>query len=178
MTGLQPPAPYPADDQEARDRSNLRVLSVCFYVFAGLSALAVLGLLAYGVFMQWFFGEMMDDVRAQMAAQAAAAAQQNPQAPAPPPPPDFMRHFGAIYLVFCIFGAVFVLAQAILAFLAARAIAVPRSRGICIAGAVAACLAFPHGTLLGVFALVVLVRPSVERLFLRTDGRRGSAGLR
>jgi len=38
------------------------------------------------------------------------------------------------------------------------------------------CLFMPFGTVLGVFTLVVLVRPSVKELFLRNQGNEPAPG--
>ena len=156
-----PPPPIPYVDQEAKDRSNLRLLSVLHYVFAAMQVLFGLGAVAYGLFGLLVIPEMMDEMAQQQ-------AQRNPQAP---PPPAFMRSFGLLYAFLGGLGALLCFTQAVLSLLAGRAFGVPRSRGLCIAASAAACIMFPFGTALGVVSLVVLARPSVERRF--EESRRG-----
>jgi hypothetical protein len=71
-------------------------------------------------------------------------------------------------LMFAIMGGVFVLGGwtlAALIFTAGRAIARRRRYTLCIVVACLSCLFMPFGTILGVFSLIVLNRPSVKLLF-------------
>lgn len=152
MTAAPPPPPLfaPADAQ-AEDRSQLRVLATLFWVFAGLQAICGLGSCGYGAFASWFFPRMIASM---------------PQAPgATPPPTELFEMFGWIYGIAGALHGLLCGVQAVLAALAARAVAHPRSKGVCMAASILALISFPLGTALGVFALVVLMRPSVDRLF-------------
>ncbi len=73
--------------------------------------------------------------------------------------------FGAL---FAVFGAVAILAAWSLAFcmfLTGRRLNQHRQYTFCLVVAAVECLLMPFGTVLGVFTIVVLQRPSVKRLF-------------
>ena len=70
--------------------------------------------------------------------------------------------------LFVAMGSVFIVAGwtiATLVFLAGKNIARRRRHSFCVVAAAVACLFMPFGTILGVFSLVVLNRPSVKLLF-------------
>jgi hypothetical protein len=127
-----------------QDADQLRLLSIFHYVVGGLLAFfaciplvhLALGLLM--VFNPHFFG------------------------PAKDPPPPFLGWF------FVIFAGVFILAGWIMAALVAWAGRCLQRRHHCTFCFVMACIAcvfMPFGTVLGVFTIIVLHRPSVRMLF-------------
>ncbi len=125
---------------------HVRVLSICYYVSAGIhAAFSVFGLLY--VFMAVFM---------------TAAMSRLPTTPGEQPPPEFIGIvFGVIGLVmFAIMVGI-----GALHFLVARWLGRRGWRTACLVVAAATCLLIPYGTVLGVFTLVVLTRPSVAATF-------------
>lgn len=122
----------------------MKLLSIFHYVLAGMTALAgcipILHLVVGIVMVSGGF----------------------PSSPGSPPPP---AAFGWLFIG--IGGTVIVLAwtMAVLQFLAARWIAARQRRMFCFVMACIECAAFPVGTALGVFTILVLQRPSVRDLF-------------
>jgi hypothetical protein len=136
---LRLPSPSPDDE-------HLRLPSVFHYVLSGITAIfACFPLLHVGLGLALHFSPETFAGKGS------------------PPPP-------AIGLLFACLGGVFVLlgwTLATLMFLAGRALAARRRRALCTFTAAAECLLMPFGTILGVFTLVVLSRPSVQARFDR-----------
>lgn len=142
--------PLPPSPQAFEDAGHIRSLSIAHYVFAGLSALLSCFSLIY-IFLGGAF--ILGKV---------------PPSPAPPagspPPPDmaFMGWFFALFgLAFLILG----LGIAICQFLTARWLSARKKRTFCFVVACIECINMPLGTLLGIFTILVLSRPSVKALF-------------
>ena len=138
-----PPA-YQANE----DAEQLKLLGVFHYVFAGL--LAAGGCLMGAYFA--FAGYMVSEVMKAM-----------PPSAGPPPPSGMGWFFGA-------FGAVFtlgILAIAALHFMCARWLGQRRNRSFCFVVACLSCFNVPLGTILGIFTILVLQRPSVQVFFDR-----------
>jgi hypothetical protein len=152
MNEAPAPPPVPSNDE-----SHLRALSISWYVMSALSALCGCGSAAFFVAFSQMFTKAIESMPA------------NPNQP--PPPPEFARFFGFMYggmgLVYGIGGLVF----AVLELLTARWLAARRNRTFCLVMAAISCLWVPLGTVLGVFTIVVLVRPSVEQAFAQSERR-------
>ena len=129
----------------SNDLEHLRLLSIFHYVSAALTAfLACLPLLHVG------FGLLL------------AFSPDTFSSTSGDRPPAWLGLFVAVL------GGAFVLAGwtlAILKFIAGRSLAARRRRGFCTVVACICCILPPFGTLLGIFTLVVLNRPSVKALF-------------
>ncbi len=142
------PPPYVPVDA-TRDGDHLRVLSICWYVVAGLQCLGVCGGLVYlGL--------------AILAGAGGMAAGHDNQAPA-----------GAMAAFFACFGVFIMVICGVLAYLSYRVgrnLAARRSHTFCFVMAVISCLSVPLGTILGIFTLVVLSRPSVKASFMAAGG--------
>jgi hypothetical protein len=135
--------PEPATSQ---DLEHLRLLSVFHYVLAGITALMFCFPLIHVA-----LGIMM----------AAGAMEGNGHGSGGAPP----RVFG---VVFAIIGGAVVAAGWTLAGLmvaAGRCLARRRRHLFCVIVAGVSCMLMPFGTVLGVFTLVVLLRPQVKALF-------------
>ena len=138
-------------DQEARQsiaaEEHLKVLSLCYFVHAGITAMmSLLGLLY--VFMGLVF--------------LAGGAHAVP--PNGPPPTIFGVFFICIGLGVVCIGVVI----AILKIVVGMRIRQRKARIFCMIVAGIGCLQFPYGTLLGVFTFIVLGRSSVRQLFEST----------
>lgn len=127
-----------------QDQEHLRLLGIFHYVMAGIACLLpLLSLIYIGMGVAMLSGKF-------------------PSSP-PSPHPDLVS--GWIFVGFGGFMFVAGLVGAILNFLVARALAKRERRNLCLVVACLNCLHMPLGTLLGVFTLVVLGRPTVKALF-------------
>ena len=135
-----------AERQAIVDGEQLRLLSICYIVYGAFNAFfSLFGLLyaTMGVFLAEF------------------ASRIPPQPNQAPPPEIFGLFFGIIG--FGIFALMVTLA--VLKFVVAKRLSQRRSRTLCLVVAGLSCLGIPFGTALGVFTFLVLLRPSVIRLF-------------
>ena len=138
-----PPA-YQANE----DAEQLKLLGVFHYVFAGFMTLGAFLMGAYFAFAGFMVTEIMKSV---------------PPSAGPPPPTGVGWFFGA-------FGAVMtlgILAIAVLHFMCARWLGQRRNRSFCFVVACLSCFNVPLGTILGIFTILVLNRPSVQAVFDR-----------
>ncbi len=137
-----PPGIYAAVD---KDSEHLKILSICWYVVAGLQALGGcigLGYIAFGILMGLGIASSNDR-------DAAAAG------------------LGVGGFVTCIGLVMLAIAWGIafLNYKVGRSLVARRNRTLCFIMAIIACLGVPLGTILGVFTLIVLSRPSVQSSF-------------
>ncbi len=139
----------PNEIQAVRDEDHLRLLSIFYFISAGLSGFFALFPLLYAV-MGLVFLSIPDQL--------------NHAADNPPP-----AMFGWILFGFGIGFTALVLIIAIVKLLAGLAIRKRRHRLFVLIAAGLTCLSIPYGTLLGVFTFIVLGRPSVASLFAITD---------
>lgn len=133
----------------SEDAEQLKVLSVFHYVMAAL--LVVIGCIAAAYFA--FAGFVVAEMFKAMP----------PSAAAPPPPRELGWIFGGIGAVL----AIGFLVMATLHFMCGRWLAARRNRSFCFIVACICCAFVPLGTILGIFTIVVLNRPSVRALFDR-----------
>ncbi len=126
------------------DEYHLQLLGIFYYIVAGLTALVGCFPLLHVV-----FGMIMVIVGAA-----------NNQATGP------MPILGGM-LFTLVGGAVFLIFQAVAVgmFLAGRYLHAHRHHTYCLVIAVIICFSFPIGTVLGVFTILVLIRPEVRSLF-------------
>jgi len=143
---MQAPGP-PPHPQEMQDAEHLKLLSIFHYVLAGITALM-------GCFpiIHIMLGVGMVTGRFPMGPPSASS------------PPNEMGW------MFIIIGAMIILlawAFAVALFLAGRWLGARRNWTFCFVVACFACFNVPLGTALGVFTMLVLLRPSVKALFGR-----------
>jgi hypothetical protein len=134
--------------QQIVDEEHLHLLYISYLISAGMSVFFSFFGLIYvfmGVIMGVFFS-----AESNVAGHAADA------------PPAFIGWFFGI-IGFGIF--LFLIAMAVLKFIAAFRIKHRRSRVFCMVIAGISCLAIPYGTLLGICTFIVLARASVKKLF-------------
>jgi hypothetical protein len=142
----QPPQPIQyasLDAQHATDAGNIRVLSICHYVWGGLV------MLLSGIFIiHVALGMMMVGGKLPM----------TPRAGQPPPPPEMGWVFVGVGGCAIVTGW----ALGILNLLSGRWMTRRRNRLFSLVMAGINCASFPFGTALGVFTFIVLLRPSVR----------------
>ena len=125
-----------------RDSEHLKILAICWYVIAGLSAL--------GGCLPLFYVGM-----------GAIFLVTPPPAGGGPPP----AAIGAIIAAFGAFFAILIWLGAVLAFLTGRALTNRNRITLVYVTAALACLSIPIGTVLGIFTFVILSRPTVRNTF-------------
>jgi hypothetical protein len=130
-----------------QDTEHLRLLSIFHYVMAGITAFFSCFGLFYVIFglMMLFSPESFAD----------------PGHSQPPPP-------AAFGLMFALMGGFFVLGGwgfATAMFLAGRYLASRKHYLFCLIISGLLCMMMPFGTILGVFTIVVLLRPAVKQMF-------------
>ena len=152
MTTTPPPLPIVYD----RDADHLKVLSIIFYVFAALQAVAACFMLlyiAFGVCVAIF---------GAAAGTAAGHAAHDPSAGMVALP------FAGMGIFFVCIGSFLLLLFATFAFLnfkCGQSLARRKHITLCYVMAALCCISFPIGTLLGVFTFIVLSRPTVQQSF-------------
>ncbi|WP_315385785.1 hypothetical protein [uncultured Stenotrophomonas sp.] len=144
MTSTDPTAPA----LSLEDQSQLRLLSIFHYVVAGLTALfSLFPLIHVGIGIATLSGAMPINSNGG------------------PASPDETRLFGWLFIVI---GSIVILCGLTLAgFMAyaGRCLARQRRHTLCVVVAALSCMCMPLGTVLGVFTLVVLMRPAVKAAF-------------
>ena len=118
-------------------------------------------------------GALDDQMRPAGTPAFDASAEESPEATTNSPmagPPNLMRNrppaaFGWIFVGFAAFMIAIFWCLAIASILAGRRLAAHRSYTFCLVVASIECLFAPVGTVLGVFTIVVLMRPTVKELF-------------
>jgi hypothetical protein len=138
-----------------RDTEHLKLLSIFWYVIAGLNAVG-------GCFSTIYI--VMGAVFLAAPPEMTSPTTRPGQAAQPDVPPEVM---GGMFLGIGGCLMIFLLGLAILAFMTARSLGQRRRRTFCMVMAGITCLSVPIGTVLGVFTLMVLARPSVAALFAR-----------
>lgn len=130
------------------DRDQLQLLSIFHYigaVLAGLCGLATIFHLVMGIGL--VTGMFASD----------------PAAPTPSSFPEMFAGWLLVVIAVLMMAAFFTFSWALVR--AAKSLASQRNHGVCVAVACIECIFFPLGTVLGVFTLIVLMRPSVKELF-------------
>jgi hypothetical protein len=127
------------------DEKHLQLLTIFHYVVGGVTALfACFPCIHLGLGIAMVSGEFPDN-RGQ-----------------PGPPPEI---FGWLFIVIGSVGIIAGWAMAISILLAGRCLARRTRYMFCLVVAGIECLFMPFGTVLGVFTIIVLCRPSVKLLF-------------
>lgn len=134
------------------DASQLRLLSIFHYVVAGLTALfSLFPLIHVGIGIAALSGAMPIDSNGG------------------PASPSETRLFGWLFIAI---GSIVILCGLTLASFmayAGRCLARQRRHTLCLVVAALSCMCMPLGTVLGVFTLIVLMRPAVAASFGPAD---------
>ena len=146
-------APYAFPIPTTKDADHLRVLSILHYVWGGLVLLFSCLAIIYVV-----LGVLILTGRFTF-----------PTSPGQPPPPSQVMGWMFAGLGGC--GLTLGTAVGTLTIVSARRLAERRSRTFSIVMAAVSCLSVPLGTTLGLFTIVVLMRPSVKAMYAEAAGR-------
>jgi hypothetical protein len=140
---MPPPPAYPPPGLPNQDEDHLRQLSIFHYIYAGFQALfSFIGLIFVGM--------------------GGAMAFRPELFEGPDQPPPFL---GGLFIGIGVFIVLLILGTAFLTFLAGRYINQRKHHTYCLVVAGFNCLSLPLGTALGVFTIVVLIRPTVKAMF-------------
>jgi hypothetical protein len=141
-----------------QDEQHLQLLSIFHYVLAGMMAL-------FGCF------PIIHLTIGLFFLLAPPEAFSTPDTPEPP-----MRLFGVMFTILPAFMILFAWTTAILVLWGGRCIARRKYHTFCLIVAGICCMFMPFGTVLGVFSIIVLIRPSVKALFENEDIGQPLAG--
>lgn len=137
--------------QAVRDREHLKLLSIGYYVMAGMKVFGSLVLVLYimmgGVMMAGGFSDVSHD---------------NQDA-------EVFQMMGGMMVAGSLFLIALLWLQALLECVVAQRLLQCRSRTLCFVAAGISCLNFPFGVLLGVFTFLLMSRPSISRCFDRQE---------
>lgn len=131
--------------QQVLDEEHLRLLRIGYFTMGGVSAFTGL----FGLFYV-FMGVLM-----------ASAFSESQRGPGQAPPEFIAWLFAGIGVLFLVLAG----GYAALCFLTARFLRLRRGRTLCLVTAGLSCIYVPFGTLLGIFTLSVLGRPTVKSRF-------------
>lgn len=134
------------------DQSHLKILSALHYVWGALGCIGVCGGLFY----------------IAMGIAFASGAMEGTAPTSPGDPPTGV--IGGVMIVLGLGILALCLTLVILNFMAAGGLANGRRRTLCQVISAINCISIPFGTLLGIFTLLVLARPSVAAYFNRPAG--------
>ncbi len=137
-----PPLP---GDRRRIDSDHLNLLSIFYFVSAGLALLGLLFLFAHYTFFHFFISD--------------PGMWQGPKQT--PPPALFFAMFRWFYVVM----AAWFVASAALNVVSGIFLRARKHWTFSLVVAAIDCLHFPLGTILGVFTIIVLIRPSVRELY-------------
>lgn len=176
----------PPSYQSFEDANQLRMLSIAHYICAGLTAFFSCFTLIY-IFMG---GAMLSGalpmhstpsptVTYTPSGPSTSSPGLTPSLPTPAPPvvsstsslsgnPE--RWMGGLFLGLGLFGLIFGMTLAVCLFLVGRWLAARTHPTFCFVVACIECINMPLGTLLGIFTILVLNRPSVRALFAAGPG--------
>ncbi|MHC4414756.1 MAG: hypothetical protein ACYS0G_05685 [Planctomycetota bacterium] len=164
-TPNEPTPPTPPADRPSgflprpQDEEHLKLLSIFYYVYGGLTALlSCFGLIYVAVGVG--IGTHADEIG---------------RGDADAPPPEAIELFAWLFsgVGFCVMFVQWIIAGLLI--YTARCLALRRYRIFCIVVAALICLSVPLGTALGVFTFLVLSRPGVVGLFGKATGAVSSA---
>ncbi len=136
------------------DASHLKILSICYYVKAGLNVLG-------GCLALFYIG---------LGALFLSDAPRDPRGNGPPP------ELGWLFVGVGVFAAILAWVIAALMALTGYSLARRRRYTCCLVMAGLACLSVPLGTILGVFSFIVLLRPGVKEEFEYVAAYPGGEG--
>jgi hypothetical protein len=146
---MDAPLPHAAPTLSLEDASQLRLLSIFHYVVAGLTAVfSLFPLIHVGIGIATLTGAMPINSNGE------------------PASPGETELFGWIFIMI---GSVLILCGLTLAgFMAyaGRCLARRRRHTLCLVVAALSCMLMPLGTVLGVFTLIILLRPAVKAAFV------------
>jgi len=149
------------EQTNAEDREHLSALSIGHFIMSGLSLLGAVPILVYGVAGTKLMDEIgtdlsmaMGDIPGQAGADTLGA---NPNA--------MLQDLGTLVTTVIVAGVVLAVVSAVHLLVVGIVMRQRRWWTFCYLTGWGECLMFPFGTILGIFTIIVLSRPTVKRLF-------------
>ncbi|RCS49151.1 hypothetical protein DTL42_11450 [Bremerella cremea] len=155
-----------AEVENENDAQYLFILSILYYIMAGLNLLYCLLLLFQLYMIRSFFNNRPPLTKIRFPTEASEEFGQHATIDYPSSPFDF---FGVLILIILGLAVALMACQVIAAF----SIQKRRHYTFCLVIAGINCLFVPIGTILGVATFFVLVRPSVKRMFEQSSAQLG-----
>jgi len=149
------------EPNNAEDAEHLSALSIGHYIMAGLSALSAIPLVAYA-FAGAKLAEQLSNEMALTMGDISGQAGVDPLAGAPM---EMMEDLGTLMITMTALGFLLAVVTAIGFFLVGLKLRQRQWWTFCYLSGWGECLLFPFGTILGVFTIIVLSRPTVKRSF-------------
>ena len=149
------------EPNNAEDAEHLSALSIGHYVMAGLSAISAIPLVGYAL-MGAKLAEQLTNEMALTMGDISGQAGANPFAGTPQ---AMMDDLGTLMIAMTVLALVLIVVTAIGFFLVGLKLRQRRWWTFCYLSGWGECLMFPFGTILGVFTIIVLSRPTVKRSF-------------
>lgn len=147
------------EDTSADDREHLSALSIGHFILAGISLFSGIPALAWGVAGATLVDEVGGDVAAALGDISGQSGVDSLGAEA------MLDDFNKLIVTTIVAGIVLAVAAAIQFALVGLKIRQRRWWMFCYLTGWGECLMFPFGTILGVFTILVLGRPSVKKSF-------------
>ncbi|MBI1247222.1 hypothetical protein GC197_05180 [bacterium] len=135
------------ENANPNDREHLKLLTIFYYIFAALDLFGLLVIGTQAVVMGTLFASM--DHMPKMKGHETSA------------PPDIFPFISGILAAYAVIIGIVMVCHLI----TARSLSTRTNYTFCIVIGAVTCLSFPLGTILGVFTIIILIRPSVKSLF-------------
>jgi len=149
------------EPNNAEDAEHLSALSIGHYIMAGLTAIGAVPLVGYAVAGAKLAEQITNEMRLTMG-DLSGQAGVDPFAGAPM---EMMADLGTLMITMTVLGLVLLVVTAIGLFLVGLKLRQRQWWTFCYLSGWGECLMFPFGTILGVFTIIVLSRPTVKRSF-------------
>jgi hypothetical protein len=145
----------------AEDAEHLSALSIGHFIMSGLALLGAVPMLVYGVAGTKLMEELGSDLSMAMGDIPGQAGTD----PFGGSPDAMLQSLGTLVTTMIVAGVLLALVSAVHLLVVGVAIRQRRWWTFCYLTGWGECLMFPFGTILGVFTIIVLSRPSVKRRF-------------
>jgi hypothetical protein len=149
------------DEANAEDREHLGALSIGHFILAGIAILGGIPTLIYGVAASKLVDELGSDFTMAMGQVPA----QGGGSPLPANPDALLQDFNTLLVTAIVGGLVIAIVSCVHLVVVGVQIRQRKWWTFCYLTGWGECLMFPFGTILGIFTIIVLGRPSVKRLF-------------
>ncbi|MGB5697427.1 MAG: hypothetical protein WBM46_17375 [Polyangiales bacterium] len=149
------------EQPNAEDAEHLSALSIGHFLLAGVSLLSGVPILIYGL----AGAKLMDELGSDLSMALGNVPGQPGASPYGTDPDALLQGLGTLVSVAIVTGVVVALVSAVHLLLVGVKIRQRRWWTFCYLTGWGECLMFPFGTILGIFTIIVLSRPTVKRTF-------------
>ncbi len=149
------------ETSNAEDREHLSALSIGHFLLAGVALLGGIPTLILGVTAS----KVVDELGTDIAAGMGQVTDQTGSNPFGASPDAMLQDFGTMVTTFIVLGLLLAVISTVHLAVVGMKLRQRRWWTFCYLTGWGECIMFPFGTILGIFTIVVLSRPSVKRLF-------------